>query len=87
MRKGCQHPYENRQSYLHVSDILLYVISFGTSSSSASFKWTTVLVFFWKCIGAARFDDRIIKVKESVRNSRAEPEGKKSLCSVKLLHL
>ena len=87
MRKGCQHPNENRHSYLHVSDVLLYVIFFATSSSSASFKWTTVLVVFWKFIEAARLDGRISKVNESVRNRRAEPEGKKSLCGVKSLHL
>ena len=77
----------DRQSYLHVSDVLLYVPSFGASSSSASFKWTRILVFFWKFIGAARVDGRISKVKESARNSRAEPEGKKSLCGVKSFHL
>ena len=62
-------------------------LSLPRSSSSASFKWTTVLVFFWKFIEAARLDGRISKVNESVRNRRAEPEGKKSLCGVKSLHL
>ena len=42
-------------------------------------------MFFRKFIGAARLDGRTSRVTESTRISRAEPEGEKSLCGVKLL--
>ena len=85
MSKGCQYTYENNESYLHVSDVLLYVTSSGITSSSASFEWTAV--FFREFIGAARVDGKISKVTKSARNSRAEPEEEKSLCVLKSLQL
>ena len=87
MSKGCQNTYENSESYLHISDVLLYVTFFGTTSSSASFKWTRILVFFWKFIGAARVDGRISKVTKRASCSKAEPEGEKSLRGLKSLQL
>ena len=44
-------------------------------------------VFFWQSIGNARIDGRIWKVKKSARNSRAEPEEKKSSSVMRSLHL
>ena len=85
MSKGCQNTYENSESYLHISDVLLYVTFFGTTSSSASFEWTAV--FFWEFIGAARVDGRISKVTKRARCSKAEPEGEKSLRGLKSLQL
>ena len=85
MSKGCQNTYENSESYLHISDVLLYVTFFGTTSSSASFEWTAV--FFWELIGAARVDGRISKVTKRARCSKAEPEGEKSLRGLKSLQL
>ena len=85
MSKRCQNTYENSESYLHISDVLLYVTFFGTTSSSASFEWTAV--FFWELIGAARVDGRISKVTKRARCSKAEPEGEKSLRGLKSLQL
>ena len=85
MSKGCQNAYENSEYYLHISDVLLYVTFFGTTSSSASFEWTAV--FFWEFIGAARVDGRISKVTKRARCSKAEPEGEKSLRGLKSLQL
>ena len=85
MSKRCQNTYENSESYLHISDVLLYVTFFGTTSSSASFEWTAA--FFWEFIGAARVDGRISKVTKRARNSKAEPEGEKSLRGLKSLQL
>ena len=85
MSKGCQNAYENSEYYLHISDVLLYVTFFGTTSSSASFEWTAL--FFWEFIGAARVDGRISKVTKRARCSKAEPEGEKSLRGLKSLQL
>ena len=74
---------ENHNYMSPMSSCMSLILVF--SFSSASFEWKAV--FFRKFIGAARLDGRTSRVTESTRNSRAEPWGEKSSCSVKSLSL
>ena len=77
-------------SYLRLNDVLFSVrmlISNRTWVSSFIISSRQTAVFFWQSIGNARIDGRIWKVTKSTRDSRAEPEEKKSSRVMRSLHL
>ena len=81
---------KRRISYSHLNDVLFFkrmLTSNRTWVSSFIISSRQTAVFFWQSIGNARIDGRIWKVKKSARNSRAEPEEKKSSSVNRSLHL
>ena len=77
-------------SYLRLNDVLFsarMLISNRTWVSSFIISSRQTAVFFWQSIGNARIDGRIWKVTKSARDSRAEPEEKKSSSVMRSLHL
>ena len=77
-------------SYLRLNDVLFsarMLISNRTWVSSFNISSRQTAVFFWQSIGNARIDGRIWKVTKSARDSRAEPEEKKSSSVMRSLHL
>ena len=81
---------KRRISYSHLNDVLFFarmLTSNRTWVSSFIISSRQTAVFFWQSIGNARIDGRIWKVKKSARNSRAEPEEKKSSSVMRSLHL
>ena len=81
---------KRRISYLHVNDVLFsarMLTSNRTWVSSFIISSRQTAVFFWQSIGNARIDGRIWKVTKSARDSRAEPEEKKSSSVMRSLHL
>ena len=51
MSKGCQNTYENSESYLHISDVLLYVTFFWYYVFLCFFRvdCTVLLGIYWGC--------------------------------------
>ena len=81
---------KRRISYSHLNDVLFsarMLTSNRTWVSSFIISSRQTAVFFWQSIGNARIDGRIWKVTKSARNSRAEPEEKKSSSVMRSLHL
>ena len=81
---------KRRISYSHLNDVLFsarMLTSNRTWVSSFIISSRQTAVFFWQSIGNARIVGRIWKVTKSARDSRAEPEEKKSSSVMRSLHL
>ena len=81
---------KRRISYSHLNDVLFsarMLTSNRTWVSSFIISSRQTAVFVLQSIGNARIDGRIWKVTKSARDSRAEPEEKKSSSVMRSLHL
>ena len=81
---------KRRISYSHLNDVLFsarMLTSNRTWVSSFIISSRQTAVFFRQSIGNARIVGRIWKVTKSARDSRAEPEEKKSSSVMRSLHL